>query len=39
MDDFGSGYSSLNTLGKLQINELKLDRMFLMDIVNQKNNS
>lgn len=38
MDDFGSGYSSLNTLGKLQINELKLDRMFLMDIVNDKNN-
>ena len=34
MDDFGSGYSSLNTLGKLEINELKLDRGFLMDVVN-----
>lgn len=39
MDDFGSGYSSLNTLGKLQINELKLDRMFLKDVVNDKNGS
>ena len=32
MDDFGSGYSSLNTLGKLKIDELKLDRLFLMDV-------
>lgn len=30
LDDFGSGYSSLNTLGKLKIDELKLDRDFLM---------
>ena len=28
MDDFGSGYSSLNTLCNLKINELKLDRGF-----------
>ena len=34
MDDFGSGYSSLNTLGKLEINELKMDRAFLMEAVN-----
>lgn len=34
MDDFGSGYSSLNTLGKLAINELKMDRAFLMEAVN-----
>lgn len=34
MDDFGSGYSSLNTLGKLEINELKMDRAFLMGAVN-----
>ena len=39
MDDFGSGYSSLNTLGKLEINELKLDRGFLMDVVNDPNGS
>lgn len=30
MDDFGSGYSSLNVLRELPINELKLDRVFLM---------
>ena len=29
MDDFGSGYSSLNTLYQLDIDELKLDRGFL----------
>ena len=32
MDDFGSGYSSLNTLGKIKIDELKLDRLFLLDV-------
>ena len=32
MDDFGSGYSSLNTLASLKIDELKLDRVFLMRI-------
>ena len=32
MDDFGSEYSSLNTLGKLHIDQIKLDRMFLMDL-------
>lgn len=31
MDDFGSGYSSLNMLYKLNIDELKLDRGFLME--------
>ncbi len=35
MDDFGSGFSSLNTLGKLKIDELKLDRGFLQDISGQ----
>lgn len=29
MDDFGSGYSSLNTLNELSIDELKIDRIFL----------
>lgn len=32
LDDFGSGYSSLNTLARLHINELKLDRGFLMNM-------
>lgn len=32
MDDFGSGYSSLNTLGRLNIDEVKLDRGFLLEI-------
>ena len=29
MDDFGSGYSSLNTLRELDVDEIKLDREFL----------
>lgn len=29
MDDFGSGYSSLNVLAKLKIDELKIDQGFL----------
>ncbi len=32
MDDFGAGYSSLNVMGSLKIDELKLDRAFLMEI-------
>lgn len=32
MDDFGSGYSFLNTLNSLDIDELKLDRGFLMEM-------
>lgn len=37
MDDFGSGYSSLNILGNLYIDELKLDRGFLLEVSNGKN--
>lgn len=39
MDDFGSGYSSLNTLGKLHIDQIKLDRMFLMDLRQEQRTS
>lgn len=36
MDDFGSGYSSLNVLNKLSIDVLKLDREFLNDAVDSQ---
>lgn len=38
LDDFGSEYSSMNTLGKIRINELKLDRWFLKDVAEGKKN-
>ena len=37
MDDFGTGYSSLNVMGALKIDELKLDRAFLMEISHENN--
>ena len=39
LDDFGSGYSTLNTLGSLHIDELKLDRGFLSDLSPKENPS
>ena len=36
LDDFGSGYSSMNTLGRLKINELKLDKEFLLNVSGQE---
>ena len=32
MDDFGSGYSSLNMISSLPIDVLKMDRVFIRDI-------
>lgn len=37
LDDFGSGYSSLNLLASLEIDEVKLDRGFLAEDLSMKN--
>ncbi len=38
MDDFGSGYSSLNMLSSMPIDVLKMDRAFIMDIEHDEKN-
>lgn len=36
MDDFGKGYSSLNTLGTLPLDVVKLDMSFIKEIKNER---
>ena len=39
IDDFGTGYSSLSQLGRLSVGELKIDKSFVMGVIESDRNA
>ena len=39
IDDFGTGYSSLSQLGRLSVGELKIDKSFVMGVIQSERNA